>query len=256
MIRAMALAVLLTFALGCDDRAATPGSPSVTVFVAASAADAVEQIAREFESETGIAVRVNAAATSTLANQIRHGAEVDLFLAASAEWADRVAEESGGVPERVDLLSNELVVIVPADSDVKIALPSDLTLPGAEVERLALADTDAVPLGIYSRRALEAWSIWPQVRERLIIAQDARHALWLVESGGADAGIVYSTDAAASDRVKVVMRVDPKDSGPVAYPLLLLRDNPAARALFEHLRSAAATEVFRKGGFAVQAPSH
>jgi len=248
MIRTLAAAMLLVLAHGCGDRGASPG---VTVFVAASTLDAVEQIARDFESETGIVVRVNAAATSMLTTQIIEGAESDLFLAASPEWADRVIEQRS-VIARVDLLSNQLVVIVPADTHLRISSPSDVAQ--ASVKRLALADTEAVPVGIYGRRALESWGIWPRVRERLIIAQDARHALWLVESGGADAGIVYSTDAAASDRVRVALRIDAADSGPVTYPLLLLHESPAARAFHQHLQSPRAAETFRGKGYGLAVP--
>jgi molybdate transport system substrate-binding protein len=80
---------------------------------------------------------------------------------------------------------------------------------------------------------------------------DVRAALAAVESGNADAGIVYRTDAAISKRVRVALEVPVAEAPRIVYPAALLATarSPAARAFFEHLRSPEARAVFERLGF-------
>ncbi len=149
--------------------------------------------------------------------------------------------------DRVDLLSNRLVVVVPADSTAALATPDEL----ARVRRLALGDPQAVPAGIYARQWLEKRGLWERLRDRVVPTLDVRAALAAVESGNADAGIVYRTDAAVSKRVRVALEV-PDGEGPrIVYPAALLAAarGPAPRAFFESLRSPQARAVFERLGF-------
>jgi len=117
---------------------------------------------------------------------------------------------------------------------------------------LALADPEAVPAGIYARQALTRLGLWDRLKDKVAAAQDVRQALVFVETGAAEAGIVYATDAAASAKVRVAMGIDPGLTEPIRYPLVLLKSaesNPAARAFYEFLGSAEAAGVFRKHGF-------
>ncbi len=149
--------------------------------------------------------------------------------------------------DRVDLLSNRLVVIVPVAASAVPATAEDL----AGVRRLALGDPQAVPAGIYARQWLEKRGLWERVRDRVVPTLDVRAALAAVESGNVDAGIVYRTDAAISSRVRVALEVPAGEAPRIVYPAALLAASrgPAARAFYEHLRSPAAREVFERLGF-------
>ncbi len=150
-------------------------------------------------------------------------------------------------PDRVDLLSNRLVVVVPAEAKGSLTTAEDLT----RGRRLALADPQAVPAGIYARQWLEKRGLWERVRERVVPTLDVRAALAAVESGNADAGIVYKTDAAISRRVHVALEVPEAETPRIVYPAALLATarGTAARAFFENLRSAEARAVFERLGF-------
>ena len=77
-----------------------------------------------------------------------------------------------------------------------------------------------------------------------------------VETGAAEAGIVYATDAAISKRVKVVVEIPESLTGSIRYPVLLLKHgdgNPAAEAFYSYLRSPESLKVFRQYGFAATA---
>jgi molybdate transport system substrate-binding protein len=162
------------------------------------------------------------------------------------ERAGRVRAE-----DRVRLLSNTLVVVVPASASAAPRTAADL----AAVRRLALGDPEAVPAGVYARQWLESRGLWASLVGRVVPTLNVRAALAAVESGNADAGVVYRTDAALSRRVRVAFEV-PREEGPgIVYVVAPLEGSrPAARDLVRYLRSAEATRVFERHGFLVLAP--
>ena len=125
-------------------------SQTVVVFAAASTKEAVEQAGRDFQKETGIPVEVSLGPSSGLAKQIEQGADADLFLSADEATADYLAQKQL-IAQRRDLLTNRLVVVVPADSDITIKVLRDIADP--RIRRLALAEPK-VPAGEYARQTL------------------------------------------------------------------------------------------------------
>jgi molybdate transport system permease protein len=223
---------------------------SVLILAAASTTDAIEEIAHQFEqAHPDVTIRTSFGASSTLAKQIASGAQADLFLSASTQWAD-VLQEKNLLARRHDLLGNRLVVVVPADSALKIAVPADLAR--AQVQRLALADPTAVPAGVYAREALERLGLWQQLESRVASGADVRQALDFVATGAADAGIVYASDIAAQEKVRIACELPAELSADIRYPLVLLKDaNLAAEELYDYLLSAPAQRVFEHFGFSV-----
>jgi len=223
----------------------------VTVFAAASTTNAIDEIRTQFAQQSGFRVQSSYAASSTLAQQIVNGAAAGVFVSADSKWADYL-DERGLVARRVELLSNRLVVIVPVDSALRIAKPEDLL--AAEVEHLALADTAAVPAGVYARQALTRLGLWESLRPRVVAGADVRQALCYVETGAADAGIVYATDAKISRLVRVAAEIPADATEPIRYPVVLLKQAagyPAAESFYQYLLTSEAADVFRKYGFEV-----
>lgn len=222
----------------------------VTVLVAASAQEAMEEIAREFEGEQGVEVDVSVGASNSLAQQILAGAPADLFLSASEEWAEALADENL-IGQRVDLLSNELVLVVPRGNPAGLKEPNDLL--GANVEHLALAEEN-VPAGRYAEQALTKLDLFHELSklDKIARGHDVRATLAFVERGEAEAGIVYATDALAAEQIEVVYRFDPATHDPIVYPLVLLNageTNAAAVRLFDRLQTPESQKVFRSRGF-------
>lgn len=237
-------ASLAVFLTACSGDPAPSVPDPVTIFAAASATDAVETVARAFGEARGVRVRTSFAGSSTLARQIEAGADADLFLSAGEEWADYVASRLP-VAARRNLLANRLVAVVPTRSSLRIAGPEDLLAP--EVQRIAIADPEAVPAGIYARRALERLALWDRLKDRLVPAADVRQALLYVERDEADVGFVYATDAAIGQDVRTVLQLDPAE--PILYPLLLLNDDPDTRRFYDYLDSPQAARIYRRLGF-------
>jgi molybdate transport system substrate-binding protein len=235
--------------------AATPGDASgghqaeARIYAAASLTDVIGALAKEFEPIRGSHVVAGYGASNTLAQQIHEGAEPGVFISASVEWVDKL--DGWGLVEpgtRVNLAGNSLVVIVPKGAADRPATLQDLT--DAKYGRLALADPVAVPAGKYAKAALEKAGVFPALEGKVVAAQDVRTALVYVERGEASVGIVYATDAAASDQVDVAFRVPPELHSKIVYPMVLVRGaSRRARELYVFLQTAEAWEAFKRAGF-------
>lgn len=219
------------------------------IYAAASLTDVLGGLAKEFEPIRGSHVVANYGASNTLAQQMHEGAAPGVFISASVEWADKL--EGWGLVEpgsRVDLVSNSLVVIVPKDAKERPSKLEDLA--DAKFARIALADPVAVPAGKYAKAALEKAGVFEGLKGKVVAAQDVRTALAYVERGEAPVGIVYATDAAASAKVDVALRVDPTLHPKIVYPMVLVKGaNRRARELHEFLKSEKAWPAFEKAGF-------
>ncbi len=237
------VALLLTLAALCPTRAA-----EVTVFAAASLADALGEAAKAYP---GGKIVSNFAASSTLARQIAEGARADLFLSADEAQMDRLAQGGHLRPEtRRSLLSNTLVIVVPSGNAA--LSPQEL----AGVRRLALADPEAVPAGVYAKAYLTKLGLWEAVAKRVIPTENVRAALAAVEAGNADAGIVYKTDAARSGKVAIAFEVPLAEGPQISYPGALLKDAPNAEggaAFLKFLESPEGVAIFKKHGFLILA---
>lgn len=225
----------------------------VTVFAAASLTDSLKEIAAAWEKQSGDKIVFNFGASSTLARQIQEGAPADIFFSADEAKMDALQTNGRILPEtRKSRLGNSLVIIVPADSLLKINSAADLA--SASVKHLALADPKTVPAGIYSRAHLEKLKLWPAIEPKVIPVDNVRAALATVESGHVEAGMVYKTDAAISKKVKVAFIVPPAEGPDISYPMALVKDSPqpaAAKKFLQNLDSDDAAKVFEKFGFVV-----
>jgi molybdate transport system substrate-binding protein len=238
-------AVALVLVLG---RAA---SGEVLVSAAASLTEVLRDESAAWARRGGEPVAFNFGASSLLARQIAEGAPADLFFSADEAKMDDL-ERRGLVAAgtRKTLLSNTLVIVVSQGTPAAISGPKDLA--GPAVRTLVLGETRTVPAGIYAREYLEKQKLWDAVASKVVPSENVRAALAAVESGNADAAIVYRSDALISKNVRVAFEV-PAGSGPkISYPAAALTGakNPSgARRFLEFLSSAEGLEIFRRSGF-------
>jgi molybdate transport system substrate-binding protein len=234
---------------------AASAAAEIVVFAAASLKEALDDAVRAYHDQSGDAVKVSYAASSTLARQIESGAPADVFISADLDWMDYLQQRGLIKPQtRSNLLGNRLVIIAPAESDLKLDIKPGFNLAGAlKGGRLAMADPDSVPAGKYGKAALEKLGVWNSVQAAVAPAENVRAALLFVSRDEAPLGIVYATDAAADPRVKIA-GVFPEDTHPpIIYPAALTADskNPDAARLLDFLASPAARPIFEKRGFTV-----
>jgi molybdate transport system substrate-binding protein len=225
----------------------------ILVSAAASLTDVLQEISGGYQSISKHTVKFNFGPSSGLARQIDEGAPADLFFSADLPQMDNL-DKKGRLEAgtRKNLLSNQLVMIVPADSKLGLSSPKDLSR--ADVKRIALAEPSSVPVGVYSKKYLTDEGWWDKVRAKVVPVQDVRATLAAVESGNVEAGFVYKTDAAISKKVKIVYEV-PLDKGPkITYPVAIVKESKrkdAARDFMNYVQSPAAKGSFEKYGFVV-----
>lgn len=252
----LSLAVIWLFGIGFA--AAAPQSKTeIIVSAAISLKDALDEVTHLYgTANPNVSIKTNYGASGTLEIQIEQGAPVDVFLSAAPKQMDALDAKGlllGGT--RKDLLRNEIVLIVPADSSLQIASFQDLT--HADVKHVALGEPTTVPAGQYAKEVLTNLGIYDAVNSKAVLAKDVRQVLAYVETGNADAGIVYTTDALSSSKVKVVARAPEKSHSPVIYPVAAIKSskNPAAAREFTNFLSGPqARAVFQKYGFILVNP--
>jgi molybdate transport system substrate-binding protein len=225
----------------------------ILVSAAASLTDVLNEISKDYQSKSKNTVKFNFGPSSGLARQIDEGAPADIFFSADLPQMDNLDKKGRLEPEtRKNLLSNQLVIVVPVDSKLAISSPKDLLK--ADVKRIALAEPSSVPVGVYSSKYLTDEGLWDQVKPKIVPVQDVRATRASVESGNVEAGFVYKTDAAVSKKVKIVYEV-PIDKGPkITYPVAIVKDSKrkdAARDFMSYVQSPAAMDAFKKFGFVV-----
>jgi molybdate transport system substrate-binding protein len=221
------------------------------VYAAASATNAIRDLAALYEKEKGVKVATSFAAASALAKQIEQGAPADVFVSADLRWMDYLDDKDKiDKASRRDLLGNRVVLVAPKGKAFPVKLEKSFDLPGAFRGRWCTGDPAGTAAGIYGKQALIALGWWAALEPRLVAAQDVRAALAFVERGECAAGVVFETDAKVSDKVEV-LGVFPADThSPVLYPAALVQGaKPAAQKFLDFLRTPAAAQVFRQYGF-------
>ena len=238
----LAGALLAACSGGADDE--------LLVFAATSLTDAMAEAAAEFEATHGTKVEVSYGPSRALAQQIARGANPDVYVAAGQPPMDFL-QEGGHIADggAVRLLSNKIVLITGRDAP---SIGGISELADADLKRVAMPDPEIAPAGNYARTALQNLGLWERMLPRIVFANDVRATLSYVQTGNADAGFLYQTDAANAEDI-TVLDIVPTDSYPdVVYPAAVVRstDNvQGAEAMLEFLQSDAGREIFRRHGF-------
>jgi len=242
--------------VACSPRRA--GLSSIDVFAAASLREVLDAAIVDYQRHAGRSVRATYAGSALLARQIERGAPADLFVSADEVWMDWVQKR--GLIEsaaRRRLASNRLVLIVPATTSITFVDLASTNGVSARLGdgRLAIAEA-SVPAGRYAREALTRLNLWESVEDRLAPGDDVRAALALVARGETPLGVVYSTDARAEPRVRVVATFPASSHPPITYSAAPVHrqdgsgDPVGAKAFLDFLNGADGQDLFRRFGFA------
>jgi molybdate transport system substrate-binding protein len=230
---------------------ASASATDITVSAAASLTNAFKEIGVAYEKENaGDKVLFNFAASDPLVQQISKGAPVDVFASADQDAMDKAASlKLLAAGTRKNFASNSLVLIAPLAAKVDIKSINDLAQAG--VTRITLGNPASVPVGRYTKAALEHAKLWTVVEPKAILGTSVRQCLDYVARGEVDAGFVYATDAAiVKDKVKVVATV-PTET-PVSYPIAVIAAGPqaaAGRKFADFVLAPAGQAILAKYGF-------
>jgi molybdate transport system substrate-binding protein len=222
------------------------------VAAAASLTDVTADIAEAYKViKPNVNIKFTYGSSGALQTQIEEGAPVDIFMSAAAKQMD--ALEAMGLlldGSRKELLVNKVVLVTPKDSDKGITGFQDLA--EEKVSKIALGEPGSVPVGQYSEEIFTTLGIWDKVKAKANFGSDVRQVLTWVEGGEVDCGVVYATDAATSDKVKVVCEAPEGSHKPVIYPVAVIKSSiypNEAGEFVRYLSSPEAAGIFKKYGF-------
>ncbi|HEY7090641.1 MAG TPA: molybdate ABC transporter substrate-binding protein [Tepidisphaeraceae bacterium] len=241
-------ALIATLLLGTFAAADT-----IRVSAAISLKDALEEVAKAYQAETGEKVTFNFGSSGQLAAQIASGADVDVFISAAQKQVDDLNKQGllSGETRKV-IAGNVLVLIVPADA--KDPPSSFEALAGPSVKRVAIGEPKSVPAGQYATQVLKHFALDEKLKDRVVYGTNVRQVLAYVERGEVSAGIVYASDAKESgDKVKVVATAQGDWHEPIVYPAVVVKASAkqeAAKRFIDYLASEKARAVLTAKGFA------
>jgi molybdate transport system substrate-binding protein len=225
----------------------------ITVFAASSLTDSIQNIAAIYKVEhEDTDIVFSFASSSVLAKQIEQGAPADIFMSADQKWMTYLIEHNVA-KNKQDLLKNTLVLIAPKQSKLNhivINTQTDWEAILPKGEKIAIGDPDHVPAGLYAKESLTNLGIFNKLSPQFAPASNVRDALMLVERNEATLGIVYSTDAKVSDKVKIIGTFPMDTFKPIEYPITLL--NPKANDFYQYLNSPQAKAIFKQYGFIIK----
>src|SRR5699024_9013308 len=201
------LICILCMSAGCTkEKITTKKKENVTLTISAAASlqNALGDIQKKYEQEYPyVKLLFNYGGSGTLQQQIVQGAPVDIFFSASEDKFNTLIDKGLiNKQDKVDLLHNELVLIIPKDR--KNTITDFTSLTTNTVSKVALGIPTSVPAGQYGKQALTHMNIWNTLEKKIVYAKDVRQVLTYVETKNVDAGIVYQTDANISKKVQIV----------------------------------------------------
>ncbi|WP_433746729.1 molybdate ABC transporter substrate-binding protein [Paenibacillus amylolyticus] len=226
----------------------------LTISAAASLTDAMKEIETNYElANPYIELNFNFGASGALQQQIEQGAPADIFVSAATKNMNALVDEnliaSG---DQKNLLQNSLVAIVPTDGTNTVTSEADLT--SESIKTVAIGIPESVPAGTYAKEALTNAKLWDELESKLVQGKDVRQVLQYVETGNADAGFVYKTDALTSEQVNIAFEVDKNSYTPANYPIGIIegtKHRTEAEQFYAYLQTPEVLDIFEKYGFSI-----
>ncbi len=255
-VLAILMILVLSFSImACGSENANVETPKkeveLVVSAAASLTDAMEEIAAAIKEDENIVITATLDSSGTLQKQIEEGAPSDVFISAGQKQMDALEEKDLIVKDsRIDLLRNKLVLLVPEDNKDGVNNIQDVVDKKVQI---AIAETETVPVGQYSKKTLEALGLWDKIETgKMILPKNVSEVLAQVESGNVAAGMVYSSDAVRGKGVKQVEIFSEELAGPIIYPTAIVeasKEKDAAKTFIEYLKTEKVKAIFIKYGF-------
>jgi len=246
----------LALVSGCMSKPEPAAAPKIELNVAAALGlkDALLDIQKEYEAKNpNVKIVYNLAASGALQTQVEQGAPADIFISAANKQLDDLHKKNMvNASTRRALVGNQLVLVTSKDS--KLGLTSFADLTKDEVKKFGMGAPETVPAGQYGIEVLKSLGIWEKVKDKAVLAKDVHTVMVYAETGNVEAGIVFSTVAAASNKVKVVAAAPPGSHEPIIFPGAVLtnaKQPKAAEEFLGYLTGPEAGKIFKKYGFNV-----
>lgn len=246
-------AFLLFAFTGCTSKTQEPAQQTEIVISAASSlTDALNEAKKEFEAEhPEMKITYNFGSSGTLVQQIQSGAPTDLFIAASKKYMDDLEKKDlTDKNTRFNLASNEIVLI--GGKDKSTTVNSFQGLAQLQDKKLAIGDPNSVPAGKYGEEVLQHFNVLETAKKSFVMGSSVRQVLTYVESGNAEFGLVFASDALVSSKVKVLATSEPGWHSEIQYPCSMIKatnHKEEVNAFISFLKGEKGKGILKKYGF-------
>jgi molybdate transport system substrate-binding protein len=252
-LRFLVLIILISLSLpplrDPDGSAAQGGSrPELLVAAAADLVFALHEIASIFEKGHQAKVTLIIGSTGQLAQQIQHGAPVDVFFAANVAYVDDLHAKGAIVSDTVEPYAQGQIVLATQKGGFALSTLKDLTRD--DVKRVAIANPAHAPYGMAAREALASAGVWVQVQPKLVYGENIRQALQFLQTGNVDAAIL-ALSVAQVPEVQFI-RIDQGLYNPIiqAAAVTVRSAHPdLARAFIRFVNGPDGRPIMRRFGF-------
>jgi molybdate transport system substrate-binding protein len=253
----LTLCITLTLFTACSKKQAetkTAEQVNLTILAAASLTDVLTELQKDYKIiDPNVKLTISYAGSGALQTQIEEGAPADIFISAATKQMTALKDKNLMLDDSIiQLLNNKVVLIVPAKGNTKVTSFQDL---GADkISKIALGEPSSVPAGQYAEDIFKSLNILDKVKAKAVYGENVRTVLTWVENNEIECGIVYATDAAITDGVKIICEAPEGSCKQVIYPAGIVKaskNKKSSQKFLEFLQSDAASEKFEKYGFTV-----
>jgi molybdate transport system substrate-binding protein len=244
--------------LGLLSLAPWPLAQAQTPPTLAAASDlkfAVEDVAAQFERDTGHKLRLVFGSSGNFYAQLLQGAPFQMFMSADEDFVFKLAD-AGKTRDRGRLYAiGRIGILVPHGSPLKAdGQLKDLAaaLKDGRVKRFAIANPEHAPYGARAKEALQHAGLWATIEPRLVYGENISQAAQFATSGSAQGGIVAQSLALAPSVARLGrFELIPQDwHQPLRQRMVLMKDAPPAlQAFYDYLSEPAAQAIMTRYGF-------
>ncbi len=230
---------------------------SITVAAAADLQFAMQDVAAQFQKETGKEVKMIYGSSGSFFQQLENGAPFDMFFSANLDYPKKL--ESAGLTEPgsyYEYAKGKIVVWVLKDStlDVSSGIHS---LLNPSIKKIAVANPQHAPYGQAAVAAMQKEGIYDEVKDKFVLGENISQTASFVTSGSADVGVV-ALSLALSPNMKDKGRyfeVPAGDYPAIQQACVILgssKNKDTAKQFLSFIKTAAAADTLKRYGFDVQ----
>jgi len=233
---------------------------SITVAAAADLQFAMQDVAAQFQKETGKEVKLIYGSSGNFFQQLQNGAPFDMFFSANLDYAKKL--EAAGLTEPgsyYQYARGRIVIWVPKDSQLDLSSDMNVLL-NPSIKKIAVANPVHAPYGQAAVAAMQKEGIYDKVKDKFVLGENISQTASFVMSGAADVGIV-ALSLAVSPNMKDKGRyfeVPAGDYPPIDQACVILgssKNKDAARQFLSFIKTAVAADTMKKYGFDVKSSS-
>ena len=224
----------------------------VQVAVAANFTAPMQVIAADFEKATGHKAVLSFGSTGKFYAQITNGAPFDIFLAADAATPMKLEQENRIVTGSRFTYAIGKLALWSAKPDLVDA--GGAVLAKGRFNHLAIAAPKLAPYGAAAIETMTSLGLLSALQPKLVQGESIGQAYSFVATGNAELGFVALSQIYAGGKIKSgsAWIVPAKLYQPIRQDAVILKrgkDNRAAAALTDYLKSAPAQAVMRAFGY-------